>query len=47
MSKEQQIDSLLHEERRFPPSAEFAAQAIGQASLYEQASDDREGFWAT
>ena len=47
MSKEQQIDSLLHEERRFPPSAEFAAQAIGQASLYEQASDDREGFLAT
>ena len=47
MSKDQQIDSLLHEERQFPPSAEFAAQAIGKASLYEQAGNDREGFWAT
>ncbi|MFE5288308.1 acetate--CoA ligase [Nocardia sp. NPDC056611] len=30
----------------FPPSAEFAAAANGDASLYTQAQADREGFWA-
>ena len=40
------IDSLLHEDRRFPPSPEFAAQAIAKPALYEQAKADRLGFWA-
>ena len=40
------IDNLLHEERRFPPSDEFAAQAVAGADLYEQAAADRLGFWA-
>ncbi|MBC7724933.1 MAG: acetate--CoA ligase [Burkholderiaceae bacterium] len=40
------IDSLLHEERRFPPSAEFTSTAVAQADLYAQASADRLGFWA-
>jgi acetyl-CoA synthetase len=40
------IDSLLHEDRRFPPSPEFAAKAIAQSGIYEQAQSDRLGFWA-
>ena len=40
------IDSLLQEERRFPPSAEFAAQAVAKPELYERAKADRLGFWA-
>ncbi len=40
------IDNLLHEERRFPPTEEFAAQAVAGADLYERASADRLGFWA-
>jgi acetyl-CoA synthetase len=46
MSDSQKIDSLLSEDRRFPPSAEFAASAIGSAELYERAKADRLGFWA-
>ncbi|MEC3913822.1 acetate--CoA ligase [Nocardia sp. CDC160] len=30
----------------YPPSAEFAAAANGDASLYARAQGDREGFWA-
>jgi acetyl-CoA synthetase len=41
-----QIDHLLNETRRFAPSAEFAANAVADASLYERAAADREGFWA-
>lgn len=40
------IDSLLQETRRFPPSAEFAAQAVATPDLYDKAADDRLGFWA-
>jgi acetyl-CoA synthetase len=40
------IDSLLNEDRRFPPSADFAARAIAQPDLYTAASADRLGFWA-
>jgi acetyl-CoA synthetase len=42
-----EIENLLAEERKFPPSAEFTAQANVQASLYEEAERDFEGFWAT
>ncbi|MGX5697458.1 acetate--CoA ligase [Agromyces soli] len=41
-----QIDHALEEIRRFRPSPEFAAQAVGDASLYERAAEDRLGFWA-
>ncbi len=41
-----QIDHLLTETRRFSPSAEFAGNAVADASLYERAAADREGFWA-
>ncbi len=40
------IDNLLHEDRRFPPTKEFASQAVAGADLYEQAAADRLGFWA-
>ncbi|MFL0412159.1 acetate--CoA ligase [Microbacterium paludicola] len=40
------IDHLLTENRRFAPSAEFAADAVAGAELYEKAETDREGFWA-
>ena len=39
------LSNLLHEERRFPPSEEFAAQAVAKPSLYEEAAADREAFW--
>ena len=41
-----QLDTLLSEQRRFPPSAAFASAANGKAELYQAAERDREGFWA-
>ncbi|WP_120338164.1 acetate--CoA ligase [Cryobacterium soli] len=41
-----QIDHLLHESRRFPPSPEFAAQSVATEALYADAAADRLGFWA-
>ncbi|VAW56553.1 Acetyl-CoA synthetase [hydrothermal vent metagenome] len=47
---ENTIDSVLIEERQFPPSANFVKNAvIKQAefdALYKAAADDYEGFWA-
>jgi acetyl-CoA synthetase len=40
------IDSLLHEDRRFPPDPAFAAAAVATSDLYEHAAADRLGFWA-
>lgn len=40
------IDSLLHEDRHFAPSAEFSANAIAQPDIYDRARADRLGFWA-
>jgi acetyl-CoA synthetase len=42
----QSLENLLHEERRFPPSDEFAANAIATAELYRAAEGDRLEFWA-
>jgi acetyl-CoA synthetase len=41
------LENLLHEERHFEPSAEFAAQANGTAALYDAAAADRLAFWDT
>ena len=41
-----QIDHALEEIRRFRPSPEFAAQAVADERLYEDAAADRLGFWA-
>ena len=42
---EETLANLSHEERRFPPSEEFAASAVSKAELYEVAESDRLGFW--
>ena len=40
------LENLSHEDRTFPPSAEFAAQANAQAPIYQEAAQDRLAFWA-
>jgi acetyl-CoA synthetase len=40
------LENLSTEDRRFPPSREFAAQANAGADLYAWANADRPGFWA-
>ena len=41
------IDALLAEERTFPPSDAFKADAlVVDTSLYDEAARDDEGFWA-
>jgi acetyl-CoA synthetase len=40
------IENLGHEDRLFPPTPEFAAQANATGSLYDEAAADRLGFWA-
>ena len=39
------LSNLLHEERRFEPPAELAADANVKADAYDQASADRLAFW--
>jgi acetyl-CoA synthetase len=39
------IDNLGSENRHFPPSSEFSAQANAQPEIYEAASRDRLAFW--
>ena len=46
MSENQEsLANLGHENRLFPPSAEFAAHANAQASIYDEAEKDRLAFW--
>ena len=40
------IDHLLTETRRFAPPEALAGASATSAALYEQASEDRLGFWA-
>lgn len=40
------LENLLSEDRRFPPSPEFAAQANATRDLYSWADTDRPAFWA-
>src|SRR4051812_1911447 len=39
------LDALLHENRRFEPPAELAADANAKAELYDEADSDRIAFW--
>ena len=39
------LENLLTEDRHFPPTAEFAAQANATAELYDLAEKDRLAFW--
>ena len=41
-----QLDTLLSEQRRFPPPESFVAHANGSRALHHAAERDREGFWA-
>ncbi|WP_019144436.1 acetate--CoA ligase [Aeromicrobium massiliense] len=40
------LSNLLHENRRFEPPAELAANANLTAEAYDRAAEDRLGFWA-
>jgi acetyl-CoA synthetase len=40
------IDTLLNEDRRFPPSDAFAARSIAKPEIYAEAKADRLDFWA-
>lgn len=51
MSHPNAIESILHENRLFPPPADFAADAAVKSfaeyeALYDYAASDPEGFWA-
>ncbi|HEU4318548.1 MAG TPA: acetate--CoA ligase [Acidimicrobiia bacterium] len=41
----QALENLLHEERTFPPSEEFTAQANAQPGIHEEAAADYLAFW--
>jgi acetyl-CoA synthetase len=41
----QALENLLHEERRFPPSDAFVAQANAQPGVHDEASADYRAFW--
>ena len=43
---EQTLSNLLHENRRFEPPSDLAADANVKADAYDAAAADREGFWA-
>ena len=40
------FENLLHENRKFAPTPEFAADAVVTAADYEEADADRPAFWA-
>jgi acetyl-CoA synthetase len=47
-SREQALEALLKEERRFPPTAAFRAAAnASDPAVYARAAADPEGFWAS
>ncbi len=41
-----QLDTLLSEQRSFPPDQAFQDQANAQPEIYDRAARDREAFWA-
>ncbi|BAS16150.1 acetyl-coenzyme A synthetase [Arthrobacter sp. Hiyo8] len=40
------LENLLHENRKFAPTPEFAANAVVGAEVYAEANADRPAFWA-
>ncbi|WP_434619597.1 acetate--CoA ligase [Arthrobacter sp. A5] len=44
-SRTETLANLLHEQRRFPPSSDFTAQANVTAEAYAQADADYQAFW--
>jgi acetyl-CoA synthetase len=48
MSRMHEIDALLKEERRFPPSEEWTRRAnVADPGIYERAASDPEAFWVS
>ncbi len=45
MKSAESIEALSQESRRFPPSAEFSAQANAQPDIYKEAERDYLAFW--
>jgi acetyl-CoA synthetase len=45
MTQSESLSNLLHEDRRFPPSADFAAAANYGPDSYAEAEADRLAFW--
>ncbi|HKG26166.1 MAG TPA: AMP-binding protein, partial [Thermomicrobiales bacterium] len=46
-TREVAIETLLLEQRRFPPPPEFAAQAnVNDPAIYDQAASDPQAYWA-
>jgi acetyl-CoA synthetase len=46
-----QIDNVMHEERLFPPSAEFSSKSVVPSmdeyqKIFDAAKNDRDGFWS-
>ncbi len=41
----QALENLLHEDRTFPPSQEFTAQANAKPGIHEEAAADFKAFW--
>ena len=46
MTSSPALENLSVESRRFPPSEEFARDAVAGAELYDEAAADRLAFWA-
>ena len=46
MTDQGSLANLLTETRTFPPAPGFAANAVAQPGIYEEASQDRLAFWA-
>ncbi len=44
-TRDETLSNLLREERRFPPTTEFAAQANATEATYEAAAADPLAFW--
>jgi acetyl-CoA synthetase len=47
MSHPSQLSTLLTENRRFKPSAEFTSAAVAQPGIHQKAAADRLAFWAS
>ena len=46
-TREVAIETLLLEQRRFPPPPDFAVQAnVNDPAIYEQAAADPQAYWA-
>ncbi|MDO5493944.1 MAG: AMP-binding protein, partial [Nesterenkonia sp.] len=45
-ASDNKLDSMMREDRTFPPSEEFAADAVATSERYAAADADRLGYWA-